>query len=701
MKGAYFIQTRGEDFNINAVKFLSIEIKDDVESFYIAYEARVKTPPTWLKGPEPKLDEYEELKNPQNPAEPYTLTLSTGDKLQLWRRKKAPAKSEIVRIPSNSYGNPIWQGLKSKPHPQKDNPYMYVVIIKPLTRPDWQPQYCTSKEFISNYCFENFARDYPGKIMTDIAEDLAKQEAGPLPSDQKFEIIKSTSSLVPVENCQFVNTIKSKTFSLQSRTYEKSSEIEFFKGQSQASVAITVEGQQKTYQKNVSGHLDFHYLLDDFNSMKTMQINSLNLQVDPMDTEIGTIDQINIRLLTSCEAACQDFPPPVLCNNYQIPVGDFACTESGRVDGQPLYFTTINTQPVDIVVDVLKKTFQLKPTGSFKGTIKAKDQDIPVTIDIDLKGKFVNFAPTVIVTKEYKPFAECVEKRNKTTITLLAKAIDPDGPLPSANFEWYQDYGLVTQKFWQKGNKLTINPNQLQYGAHLFTVVLQDTHGMRDKASVLVEVQDTTKPLLSIPPDIVLIQSFPHIGPTKIRLGEASAWDSCYQEALIRNDAPEDRIFSPGHTKVTWIADDLRGNSTTKVQNVFIIPIKDKFMLNLKDIAEKLQKAVQNSQEAIRESQLWPQSQTDLQTLTAAVQQFRDLVKDRSAQEGKEQLGQQIEKKLTPALTALQQANTLIQQANQADRRKRGKLRAQAAERLGQAQGLISAVMELSPPKKE
>jgi hypothetical protein len=260
---------------------------------------------------------------------------------------------------------------------------------------------------------------------------------------------------------------------------------------------------------------------------------------------------------------------------------------------------------------------------------------------------------------------------------------------------------LVTQKFWQKGNKLTIKPNQMQYGAHLFTVVLQDTHEMRDKASVLVEVQDTTKPPLSIPPDIVRIQFFPDIGPIRIDLGEASASDSCYQEPLITNDAPEDRIFSPGHTKVTWTADDLRGNSTTKVQNVFIIPIKNKLMPNLKDIAEKLQKAVQNSQQATKESQLWPQSQADLQALTAAVQQLRDLVKDRSAQEGKEQLGQQIEKKLTPALMALQQANTLIQQSNQADQRNRRKLRAQAAERLAQAQGLISAVIKLSPPKEK
>lgn len=505
---------------------------------------------------------------------------------------------------------------------------------------------------------------------------------------------------MPVENCQYVNAV-GKAFPLQSRTYEKSSEIEFNKAQSLANVAVTVDGQQKTYQKNVSGSLDFQYLLDDFNSMKTMQINSLDLQVDSMDTEIGTIDQINIRLLTSSEAACQDSPPPVLCNNYRIPVGDFACMEACRVDGQPLYFTTDNSQPVDIVVDVLKNTFRVKPTGSFKGTIKAKDRDIPVTIDIDLNGKFVNFAPTAIVTKEYKPFAECAEKRNKTPINVLAKAIDPDGALPPANFEWYQDYGLVTQNFWQKGDKLTINPNQLQYGTHLFTVVVVDTQGMRDKASVVVEVQDTTPPLFSIPPDIIRIQPFPHIGPTKISLGEASAWDSCYQEVLISNDAPENRIFSPGHTKVTWIADDLRGNSTTKVQNVFVIPLREKLMPNLKDIAEKLQMAVQNSQQATRESQLWPQSQADLKPLTAAVQQVRDLVKERSAQEGKGRIGQQIERKLTPALTALQQADTLIQQSNRADRGQREKLRAQAAERLAQAQGLISAVIELSPPKEE
>lgn len=226
---------------------------------------------------------------------------------------------------------------------------------------------------------------------------------------------------------------------------------------------------------------------------------------------------------------------------------------------------------------------------------------------------------------------------------------------------------------------------------------------MMDKTNVLVEVRDTTKPNLAIPPDIIRIQLSTHAGPTKVSLGKATAQDSCYPEPpLISNDAPEDQIFSPGHTKVTWTADDLRGNSTDKVQNVFVKSLKNnKLMPSLKDIASKLAKALQDSQQALQESRDWSESWTNIEPLLTSIQQLRDLVRDRSEPEGKAELGRQIEKKLTAALAALQQADILIQQSNQADRRKRGAIREQAGNRLTQTLTMMNEIQALSPQTEE
>jgi len=254
----------------------------------------------------------------------------------------------------------------------------------------------------------------------------------------------------------------------------------------------------------------------------------------------------------------------------------------------------------------------------------------------------------------------------------------------------------VVQKFWGNGYHLAIGPQKLQYGVHNFIVIARDTLGMRDAAAVKVVVLDKTPPQLTVPADIIrLVRIPPETLPVKIDLGQAKASDACDPKVMVTNDAPPGGKFPAGKTKVTWTANDLRGNLTTGIQEVTVIPLEAKVMPGVKNVAERLAAALAKSLESAKACKAQPECRVNLQPLIAAMTRLNDLVREQAVQEGKGELGKEISKQLTAGQEALQKAQALVDQSNRVNQLNRSRLRTAAAAQMAQAGSDLQAVINL------
>ena len=147
--------------------------------------------------------------------------------------------------------------------------------------------------------------------------------------------------------------------------------------------------------------------------------------------------------------------------------------------------------------------------------------------------------------------------------------------IPANNYEWYEDYGLVTEKLWGTGSHVVIPQGSLSFGVHSITLLVRDNDGVVDTDSFDVDVYDQTPPSLTIPPDAYRMVIPPDQTPALVSLGQASASDGCSSQVLVTNDGPSDSRFAAGVTPVTWTADDGRGNLKSLVQKVFVFEVQE------------------------------------------------------------------------------------------------------------------------------
>jgi hypothetical protein len=139
-------------------------------------------------------------------------------------------------------------------------------------------------------------------------------------------------------------------------------------------------------------------------------------------------------------------------------------------------------------------------------------------------------------------------------------------------FEWYLDYGLPSQALLGGGATLTV---RLPLGAHAVTLVVRDSAGNTGRDEVLVEVVDTTPPLVGC-----TVVPFPvncaSAGGTWVDLS-AQAGDNCDGEVEVRlvqtsrpvgiTECSDPRSFCAlyplGATGVDFAATDASGNTAT------------------------------------------------------------------------------------------------------------------------------------------
>ena len=109
-----------------------------------------------------------------------------------------------------------------------------------------------------------------------------------------------------------------------------------------------------------------------------------------------------------------------------------------------------------------------------------------------------------------------------------------------------------------------------------------DDSGNSATAIQLVTVQDTTKPVITAPEDVIL-ESAAML--SMIQLGTANATDTVDTSLTITNDAP--LSFLAGTTTITWTATDDSGNSATDIQLVTVRDTVDPMLMLPADITKE------------------------------------------------------------------------------------------------------------------
>jgi hypothetical protein len=454
----------------------------------------------------------------------------------------------------------------------------------------------------------------------------------------------------------------------------------------------------KQFKRRVSGALHFDYL----HATHDMQINSMILKFDPLDTDVGRFEDITVALVAATKAHCRDqvinpkkiMLPNMPCDNYQIRQAEFMTGEGCKLDGKRLLFASENSKPIDITIDHTKRTFAIQG-GPLKSLIKVNGKYTPLDISIALSGHFVNFAPKAI-GRESTKYVECGMSRGKHSSNLkpvyltAAGSFDIYDPLPSnpAVYTWYEDYGLVTEKPWGIGKQYTIGQYQLGFGVHSITLLVQDKNGTVDTDTIQVTVGDTLPPDLTVPSDIIWFLVKPDIGPQKVDIGQAWAYDTCSDKVLISNNAPLNLIFQPGTTLVTWEADDGRGNTTKKIQKVILIPLDESPVLKIKDGLVYLAEANTNAMNALEDCKTMENCRIHQKPIVDAVEHLSTVLGRMSLPEGEQGFQRETLGKLESAVAALKEADSLIRRSNE-ERKSKRTLQAAAMERLTKARDIM------------
>ena len=486
----------------------------------------------------------------------------------------------------------------------------------------------------------------------------------------------------------------------------------------------TIEAGGKTFNSNVAGTIHFEYVLDSFGRMPLMKLNSVVLQIDPLNTPAGNFTNLSITSLAPTPAICQDKSLPFgrPGDHYQIPTQAWNTGAGGYLDGQPVALATYNTGAVDIFIDHKTRSFRIAG-GPLAGELPVNGKTIQGKIAIDLTGYFENFAPQAS-GKESQKYAECEFAKtvvplppdtpgatptpgktghvgNRDPIRLDASAsfdiyFDPLPTNPAA-YRWYEDYGLATQRLLAVGRKTKLQPHEFSYGVHTVTLLITDTYGAVATDTFSITVGDSVPPQLVAPPNILRLVRPGTSGPVHINLGQAIAWDTACPDVEITNNAPAGNLFPVGKvTKVTWTADDGHGNITTAVQEVTVHGLGE----NLRDISPAIGhlKALLGKANVPNGAQGANGAEAELTALIQASKTLTEHVNALRVSADEQETRAAIERRLTEVSAALTKAQRDLASARQVERQGRGITKAAACDLMAAIEHLNALAEGSSPP---
>jgi hypothetical protein len=586
--GGILVRTDWQHREVNEGEFLSVDFPsfDHIEDLYVAYDGRVNPTPEWLADTQ----RYQRVTDAT--GTPLSIVTSTPDesgasptvRLALYRvvdkTTGHPVGQPMWTFPGNNCGAPALPGpgtcAAKASWPGKvsgKNKAMYVVVLVRKPVPD---------------CSKTTDDERRGHEGCSADEAQAKADATKKCEEARLESAKTGQNPAYFECsppvCTDVTACPRESTLVQTRDFKVSSVVEFEPSKFKSAATILVQGQQKV-TKDVTGRIYFEYSLDELGGMKRIRIDGMDLRIDPVDTDAGRFTDVAITLREASRAGCQDTPPPWAgdrpCTRYTVPAGKLKALLGGKLDGKVLLFDPANTGVVDILIDHTSRTFQIQG-GPLATTVQVDGDSLPLEIDIDLLGHFLNFAPHAVGGLESTKWVECSGGRDKIRSNRDPILLDSAGSfevygdvIPPDGYEWYENYTWASEKLWGKGPKLTIPPHQVSFGVHRMTLLVRDPFGVGDTDDFQVEVRDTTAPEITAPNDALYLVTPPGKPPVKVPLGTAWAYDVCFGDVELRNDAPPDGRFPAGVTTVTWTAEDGAGNTATGTQDVYVFTAPD------------------------------------------------------------------------------------------------------------------------------
>jgi hypothetical protein len=566
LPGSTMIMTDSTDWSDPSPAFMSVTLGEDVAGVYVAYDSRAEPKPSWLTDP----INYEPLSKPLTISMmDYSTTPPGFVGLTVYKVRNFDKSGETLTLPGNDYGDPGWQEVA------QGNPAMYLVFVKPLlTTPSncgsGTGTYKTTEHW--DDCYDIERRENIEEEESKVLMAARSAAADKCREDHPDDVCLTPACSFGVWTAECPDKDNSVTGCisclLTSDGFQHNSEAVFLPANSSASGTIA----GSSFTSPITGTLLFEYRGHSLAAMEVMRLNRMTLDLAPFNTEIGQFTEVKVSLVSRTDAICQDSPAPTVtpCAWYQIPANHFLCAESYRVDGELSAISSENEQVVDITVDTVTHAFTFM--GSLQSTVTVDGDPVEIDITLNLAGQIVNYAPSAVAEFEGDETAECSDRANASPIHLHAgQSFDiDDGTLPDSSFEWFEDWGLVTQTSWGTGATLTIGAGQLGFGLHRFMLIVRDSQGTLATDTIDVPVADSTPPMLNVPEDVDVFTATPL--PVLVSIGEATASDECLPStgATITNDAPADSRFDAGETLVTWSADDGRGNVATGIQRIVV-----------------------------------------------------------------------------------------------------------------------------------
>lgn len=687
LKGSLLVPTGFAEWKNSDPVYWGIGFNNDIDSLYVAYDSRAVIP-SWLK------NDYTQYRDRN--SKPARIVTSIPDPsqqagggypnfltLDLYRHEKPLSGGDRVDLPGNSFDSidATNQAKRAKDWSEikVGDPLMYVVLIKP--KAEWD---CSNGHKVETVGL-NDCIDIEKGDTKQLAEFKAVQMW-----NQKFPYLHKKNiqcaNTAKCPKCEPNCTVTGHLLTMKPKAFAYSSEIEFV---APSTARIAVAGRSNVLP--VKGRLHFEYS----GKAHDLTLHGMSLFIDPFSTDEGHFTEIVVNLLETSTAHCKGFTVPDMpCNQYELLPSTFFAAENFKLDSKPHLFVSENSASMPISIDHTTRTFTIG--GNLASSAKVNGDTLPIDVDLDLVGKFVNFAPTPI-GDESDTFSQCVEGTNMNPIHLNATgSYDVYEPLPAypAAYQWIEDYGQLTEKTWGEGKTLTLGKGQLAFGRHDITLRVEDAHGVAASTSLQVEVADTLPPRLDVPADVYML-FLEDPGLVAVPIGMAHAKDMCSGQVVVTNDAPGDLRFpSDRITEVTWRAEDLRGNVTTGIQRVYAMVMKpfrpqfEKAALEMKDCLQRRRYELALCDDA---------SECNLQLLplVAGMEQLADLsAKAKLPARQKEELMKMIDR-MGHVQSQLRQAQKGLDRSN-ADSADRKRLRASARGSLGSAVEAFTQGMEAS-----
>ncbi len=128
---------------------------------------------------------------------------------------------------------------------------------------------------------------------------------------------------------------------------------------------------------------------------------------------------------------------------------------------------------------------------------------------------------------------------------------------------------LTPQVSFAVGGRSIPDPNTYNFGQHQVVITaFDDVANTTSTRTVGVEVRDTLAPIVNAGPDRPAECASPT--GTVVPINTPTVTDTCDQSPQVTNNAPQNRTFPFGRTRVTFTATDSSGNQSTAFYNTIV-----------------------------------------------------------------------------------------------------------------------------------